>query len=167
MTTPGVSDFSPEALLERLDGAAVEYVVIGGLAAVLHGASHVTGDLDICYSREPANLRKLADAVAPLNPRPRGAPADPSFQMDAATLRAGLNFTLTTDAGDIDLIGEVSGLGGYDRVVERSETVDVAGTLVRVLSLDGLIAAKRATGRAKDRILLNELEILRRLRDEE
>lgn len=167
MTAESSSDFSPETLLGRLDVAGVDYVVIGGLAAVFHGASHVTGDLDICYSRDPENLRRLSHALEPLAPRLRGAPPDLPFRLDERTLRAGLNFTLTTEVGDLDLIGEVSGIGGYDQVLSHSETVDVGGATVRVLSLEGLIVSKRAVAREKDRIMVAELEIMRRLRSGE
>jgi predicted nucleotidyltransferase len=167
MTAKARSDFSPGTLLDRLREAGVEYVVIGGLAAVFHGASHVTGDLDVCYNRDRENLRRLSRALQPLSPRLRGAPPDLPFKLDERTLRAGLNFTLTTDAGDLDLIGEVSGIGHYEQVLSYSERVEVGGETVRILSLEGLILSKRAAGREKDRILLRELEIIRRLRSAE
>ena len=83
----------------------VDFVVIGAVALVLHGSARVTRDLDLCYSREPPNLRALSAALKPLAPTLRGAPDTLPFTLDAATLASGLNFTLTCSAGDLDLLG--------------------------------------------------------------
>lgn len=104
-----------EKLLKTLDDHGVEFVIIGGAAAVLHGSAYVTGDLDVCYSREKENLKKLALALASFNPSLRGAPRDLPFHCDADTLRSGMNFTLMTDLGDVDILGEVTGLGSYEK----------------------------------------------------
>jgi predicted nucleotidyltransferase len=147
-------------LFRRLSAEQVEFVVIGGLAVISHGHVRATLDLDICYARTPENLERLARALAPLRPRLRGAPAELPFFWDTRTLRNGLNFTLTTTAGDIDALGEVTGLGGYGEIALRSETVDLYGAKVRIMSLAELIRSKAAAGRAKD---LVDLEALRRL----
>lgn len=147
-------------LFHRLSDAGVEFVVIGGLAVISHGHVRATLDLDICYARTPENLKRLVAALAPLQPRLRGAPAELPFFWDEQTLRNGLNFTLTTSAGDIDTLGEVTGLGGYGEIALRAETIDLYGANVRVLSLPDLIRSKAAAGRAKD---LVDLEALRRL----
>lgn len=102
-----------EAAVQHLCDAGVEFVVIGGWAAIFHGSAHVTSDLDICYSRDKENLRKLAGALAPHYPRPRGFPDNLPFVWDAATLANGTVFTLVTDLGIIDLLAEVSGIGAY------------------------------------------------------
>lgn len=101
-----------EKLLKALYDQELEFVIIGGAAAVLHGSAYVTGDLDICYSREKENLKRLATALAAFNPSLRGAPKDLPFQLDVDSLKSGLNFTLTTDLGDLDLLGEVTGARG-------------------------------------------------------
>ncbi len=121
----------------------VEYVVIGGLALISHGSDYVT-----------------------IHPYLRGAPPGLPFKFDAATIQAGLNFTLITDLGDIDFLGEVSGIGDYQKVVAMSDEKEIYEIRVRILSLDGLIAAKKAAGRTKDKLHLLELEELRKLRDE-
>jgi hypothetical protein len=100
-----------ENAVQALCDAGVDFVVIGGLAATLHGSAQVTYDLDICYSRALANLHRLIDALAPFHPRPRGIPFGLPFVWDAATLRNGTVFTLQTDLGEIDLLAEVTGLG--------------------------------------------------------
>ncbi|MGQ0655275.1 MAG: nucleotidyltransferase, partial [Betaproteobacteria bacterium] len=79
----------------------MEFVVVGGVAMVLRGSSRVTVDLDVCYSRDVENLRRLAAALAPYRPRLRGAPPELPFQWDERTLASGLNFTLATDLGDV------------------------------------------------------------------
>jgi predicted nucleotidyltransferase len=154
-----------EKLVKTLDNHGVEFVIIGGAAAVLHGSAYVTGDLDVCYSREKGNLKKLAVALAPFNPSLRGAPRGLPFQLDESTLRSGLNFTLTTDVGDVDILGEVTGLGSYEKLLPLSEQMEIFGICCQVLTLEGLIKSKRAVGRAKDLMLLPELEALLEIRN--
>jgi hypothetical protein len=153
-----------EKLLKTLDDNGVEFVVIGGAAAVLHGSAYVTADLDVCYSREKENLKKLAIALAPFNPSLRGAPKNLPFRLDADSPKSGLNFTLTTDLGDLDILGEVTGLGGYGAALPFSEELEIFGMRCKVLTLEGLIKNKRALGRAKDLRVLPELETLPEIR---
>lgn len=156
-----------EKILSCLVNDGVEFVIIGGLAATVHGSSYMTHDLDICYARDHTNLERLAQSLTPLHPRLRGAPAGIPFLWDAKTLQFGLNFTLETDFGDLDLIGEVAGIGMYDSVRQASISVELFGVECAILSLDKLIAAKRAAGRPKDKLVLPELEALRETLDEE
>ena len=149
-----------EALLKTLGEADVKFVVIGGVAMYAHGSTRLTRDLDICYERSPANLEGLARTLSPYHPRLRGAPDTVAFCLDARALSHGMNFTLSTDLGDIDLIGDVPGLGQYPQVEHWTTTVEVEGALCRVLSLPGLIQSKRASGRPRDLEALRELEAL-------
>jgi predicted nucleotidyltransferase len=153
-----------EKLLKALYDQEVEFVIIGGAAAVLHGSAYVTGDLDICYSRRKEILKRLAMALAPIKPSLRGAPQDLPFRLDERTLQSGLNFTLTTDLGDVDILGEVTGLGSYEKLLPFSEEMEVFGMRCKVLTLEGLIKTKRAVGRKKDLMLLPELEALLAIR---
>jgi hypothetical protein len=106
------------------------------VALVLHGSARVTRDLDIAYARSDLNLERVSAALRPFEPRLRGAPANLPFRLDVPTLRSGLNFTLTTSAGDIDLLGEILGLGDF-AVIERFTTiVAVYERQVRVLNLE-------------------------------
>lgn len=132
-----------ERLLGALCKADVAFVVIGGMAAVAQGSSYVTADLDICYQRQPRNYERLSRALQPFHPQLRGAPADLPFILDAATLKAGLNFTLTTDGGDLDLMGEVKGLGDYEAVRAHAEEVEIYGYPVLVLTLAGSFTLSR------------------------
>src|SRR5216683_2492301 len=153
-------------ILRQLTKGQVDFVVIGGLAMTLNGSAYITNDVDVCYSRTPQNIARLAAALEPLHLYLRGVPQGLPFRFDVATIQAGLNFTLTTDLGDLDVLGEVSGIGFYDQVLAMSEEKEVYGLKVRVLSLDGLVAAKKAAGRTKDKLHLLELEELKKLRDE-
>ena len=139
----------------------VDFVVIGGMAIRTHGSSYLTQDLDICYSRDRENLKKIVEALAHAKPRPRGIPADFPFVWDVATLYNGTNFTLETTLGDIDMLGEVKGVGIYHDAVNESVVVDVDGYKVNVLSIDGLIRAKTEAGREKDVPGLKELYALK------
>ena len=149
-----------EEILPHLIGHEVDFVIIGGVAITWHGSAYVTYDLDLCYSRSRVNLERIANALAPFHPRPRDFPNDLPFVWDKQTLQNGTNFTLTTDLGDIDLLGEVSGLGDYEAVRASAVILQVFGLTCQVLSLVGLIAAKRAAGRPKDLLVLPELEAL-------
>jgi hypothetical protein len=139
----------------------VDFILVGGVAATIHGSARLTLDLDIVYSRDPGNLRRLAAALAPHATYPRGAPEGLPFRWDAGTLARGLNFTLTTRIGDIDLLGEIVGGGRYEALVDDTIDVTVFGDHCRCLALDRLIAVKRAAGRPKDYEVLAELETLR------
>lgn len=147
-------------VLQILLAGGVEFVLIGGGAAAAHGAARVTYDIDVVYRRTPENLQKLVDALAPHQPFLRGAPPDLPFLWDAETLRRGLNFTLTTDAGDLDLLGEVAGGGTYENLLSHSLELQVFGLRCSCLALPTLIAVKRAAGRPKDFEAIAELQAL-------
>jgi len=153
--------------LEFLGRHEIECVIVGGVAATLHGSAIPTTDLDICYSRSPPNLQKLATALQSVHARLRNAPADLPFRLDEETLRKGLNFTFVTDVGDLDLLGEVRGIGFYAETVEGASSFEVVGYEFKVIALDKLIIAKRTAGRAKDLGVLPELEAIweRQLRE--
>ena len=151
-------------LLTILCEADVAFVVVGGMAAVAQGSAYLTADLDICYQRTSTNHQRLSDALKPVNPRLRGAPAGLPFVLDPSTLKAGLNFTLMTDVGDIDLLGEVSGLGFYEEVRKQAEEVELYTHRLWVLTIEGLIQSKQAAGRDKDLRLIPELKALQALR---
>jgi hypothetical protein len=149
-------------LIEALRAEGVRFVIIGGVAMVLRGSSRTTVDLDLCYERSKENLERLARSVAPFTPRLRGAPPELPFLWDAQTLRSGLNFTLSTSAGDLDLLGEVPGLGMFDAVASHASELDIYDAPCLVLDLDGLELAKRAAARVKDLLDLAEIELIRK-----
>ncbi|MDQ6760168.1 MAG: nucleotidyltransferase [Acidobacteriota bacterium] len=144
--------------IEVLSDAEVDFVIIGGVAAIFHGSSRVTYDLDICYSRSASNLRRLVVALAPFHPRPRGFPRILPFVWDEGTLRNATVLTLQTDIGSIDLLAEVPGLGTFAEVKRDSIMVEAFERQIASLDLPGLIQSKRAAGREKDISALPELE---------
>ncbi len=157
-----MNDF--EVLLKALGSHGVQFVIIGGVAATVHGSARLTSDLDVVYERSPENLQRLAEAFSPLKPYLRGAPPGLPFTFDRDTLRRGLNFTLTTAAGPVDVLGEVTGVGDYYDVLKVSEEVPLFGSNYRCINLDYLILSKRAAGRPKDLEAVAELEMIRRER---
>jgi predicted nucleotidyltransferase len=151
---------SVDTAVQLLVDAGVEFVIIGGWSAILHGRDKGGIDLDLCLSRESDNLRRLLQALAPFHPRSRDLSEGSPFNWDEATLRNATILKLDTDLGPIDLHAEVSGLGAYEEVKAESITVEAFGRRVHTLDLKSLIKAKRAAGRAKDIQILPELESL-------
>lgn len=149
-------------LLAALVHAGVEFIVIGGMAATAHGSAHVTVTLDIVYYRTRDNIARLVAALSSLQPYLRGAPAGLPFRFDADTIKRGLNFTLVTAAGDLDIMGEVAGGGTYEALFPRSDACKVFDAEVRFVDLETLIHLERAAGRLKDLERIAELEALTR-----
>jgi hypothetical protein len=147
------------ALLRALGDAHVEFIVVGGAAATAQGSVRLTLDLDVVYRRTPENMTRVVNSLIRHHPYLRGAPQGLPFRWDVDTLTHGLNFTLVTDLGSIDCLGEIVG-GGYDALLPDSELLTLFGVECRVLSLEQLIQVKRATGRVKDLEALAELEAI-------
>lgn len=148
-------------LLRALGGAGVDYILVGGVAAAAHGSARATQDVDIVYRRDPENLKRLVIALGALHPYLRGAPPGLPFRFDAETLAQGLNFTLTTSLGWIDLLGEITGGGKFDDLAQHAVVIEVFGVECRILDLPTLIQTKRAAGRPKDLEAIAELEVIR------
>ncbi|MBK5097995.1 MAG: hypothetical protein JJE01_09435 [Gemmatimonadetes bacterium] len=158
-----MTDF--QRLVGSLAEGDVDFVIVGGLAATVHGSARLTQDIDVVYARDEANLARLVEALAPFEPYLRGAPPGLPFEWSADTLRRGLNFTLTTSVGDIDLLGEITGGGGYTDLLAHTIEIDLFGQECRCLDLQSLIRTKRAAGRPRDLQMLAELEALLEERD--
>lgn len=154
-----MTDF--ERLLAALAERDARVIIIGGFAAIAHGSAFLTVDLDLVYQRTSANIERLVAAIAPLDPYLRGAPPGLPFRLDAETMARGLNFTLRTTAGDIDLLGEAAGGGTYEALLPHTEVREVLGHRCRFVDLPTLIRLKRAAGRPKDLERIAELEALR------
>ncbi len=159
-------EFRPTALIKRLVHHGVDFVVIGGIAMVAHGSARVTRDLDICYATDPANLDALAAAMASLGARLRGVVEDVPFVPDARTLRLSSLLTLSTPDGDIDLLAAPPGAPPYEQLRARAQRVTLDGVAVLIASLDDLAVMKRAAGRAKDQLDLEEIDVIRRLQSQ-
>ena len=157
--------FDPERLLQTLNRHEVAYVVVGGMAAVAHGSTLPTEDVDISPARDRANLDRLGGALRELNARIRTEhePDGVAFPCDGAFIEAQqLMLNLTTDVGDVDLTLAPAGFpAGYDDLVARSVAIDVGdGVATRIAALDDVIASKRAAGRNKDIAALPYLDAL-------
>jgi hypothetical protein len=138
----------------------VDFILIGGMAAILHGSARVTFDVDLIYSRKYENIERLAAALAPGVPYLRDAPPNLPFAWDAKTIRSGLNFSLTTNLGDVDLFGELAGGDTYHDLLPHSFDVDAFGVRFKCVDLPTLICIKETAGRPKDREAVAELRVL-------
>jgi hypothetical protein len=156
----GPADYRPDDVVRLLGRHGVRYVLIGGLAAVTQGASLVTQDVDLCHARDDDNLTRLADALREVHAKVRGTDPGLPFRLDARTL-ANDAFTFTSDLGAIDLLATPAGTEGFDDLARTADTFELFGQRVLVASLDDLIRMKRAAGRTKDLLAVEELGALR------
>ena len=156
--------FEPRRMLGLLTAGGVDFVLIGGYAAVLHGSPRITRDLDVCYATDPENLRGLGKVLSELNARPAGVAEELPFAADEATLARVELLTLETDAGRLDLMTAPAGSPGYERLRSNAARYDIGGFLVKVAEIDDLLAMKAAAGRPKDLVDISELEAIAGLR---
>lgn len=131
---------------------------MGGAAATAHGSARLTLDLDIVYNRSKENIARIVKALTPIEPYLRGAPAGLPFDWSVETIEKGLNFTLITSLGALDLLGEIVGGGGYEQLFQTTIPVEIGGAKCLCLSLERLIDVKRAAGRPKDLEVIAELQ---------
>jgi hypothetical protein len=155
---------SVEAILRRLVERGVDFVVIGGIAAVLHGSARNTFDLDICFATDAANLSALGDVLTALGARLKGVDEEVPFVPDARALRQVELLTLVTTLGELDVLSRPPGAPTYQELRGNADRYDVGGFNVLVASIDDLIAMKQAAARAKDLLDIEELEAIKRLR---
>ncbi len=151
---------SLHVLLQRFADAGLEFVVVGGFAGVLHGSSYVTNDLDVCAVMSPETIVKLREALADLHPVHRLTPQRLSFLEHPPAGQPLANVYLETDAGIVDMLGSVLGIGDYHALVRQAIEVPLFGRKYRVISLEDLIKAKEALGREKDLLTAKELRAI-------
>ena len=152
------------SLLGRLARAHVDFVVIGGVAVIAHGYERNTRDLDICYSREPANLELLGQVLVDLGARLRNIDGDIPFVPDARTLRGTQILTLDTPEGGLDLLVDPDGSPGYEALKADAEPIDFDGREILIASIEDLLAMKRAANRLQDQTDIEALTAIQRLR---
>ena len=157
-------ELDPEPILRALVQRGVDFVVIGGIAAVLHGSARLTYDLDLCFAPDAANLSALGDVLVALGARLRGVDDAVPFVPDAATLRRVEVLTLATAAGDVDVLARPAGAPSYEALRRRADRYEIGSFSVLVASVEDLIAMKRAAGRPKDLADVAELEAILRVR---
>ena len=134
--------------------------MVGGFAAVAHGVTLLTQDIDVGCRFTPANLMRLQEALSDLHPIHRMPPERPPLLLTPETATEFRNLYLETDWGQLDCLGEVLGVGGYDQVLAQSIEVQLAGGPCRILGIDGLMRAKQAMGRDKDRETILQLRAI-------
>ena len=147
-------------ILQMLIAADVKFILVGAYAAIARGSQQRTEDLDICYERTPANYKRLTEVLRPLHAKPIDLPPELKVSFDESSLSQGTNFTLRTDEGRLDLLGELSGVGGYKELLDESTLVEYSDVKCRVASLEQIIRSKEAANRPKDRLALPELRAL-------
>lgn len=152
-----------DEILRRLVERGVDFVVIGGIAAVLHGSPRNTFDLDICFGADDANLAALGDVLTALGARLKGVDEDVPFVPDVRTLRQVELLTLVTSLGELDVLARPPGAPPYRELRQNADRYDLGGFNVSVASIDDLIAMKQAAGRAKDLLDVEELGAIKRL----
>ena len=147
-------------LLQRFTDAGLDFVVVGGFAGVLHGSSYVTDDLDICAVLTSDNVAKLRTALADLHPVHRITHKKLSFLEHPPVGQPVANLYLETDAGVVDVLGSILGLGDFDALRRDAVEIPLFGRRCRVISLEDLIRAKEAMGREKDLLTAKELRAI-------
>ncbi len=158
--------FEPREILRRLTERGVDFVVIGGYAAVLHGSPRITQDLDITFATDPPNLEVLGTVLGELRARLYGVYDDVPFVADGRTLARAELLTLQTDLGKLDLLARPAGAPPYATLRRRAASFDVGGFLVRVADIEELIEMKEVVGRPKDLADIAELDAIARLRSD-
>jgi predicted nucleotidyltransferase len=152
---------STHPLLSRLLQHNVEFVLIGGMAAIAHGSSKVTEDVDVCAPFHPENLRRIVEAVQDIDPRYRMTPKRLPLPTDSTALHGFKNLYLITREGQLDILSEVDGAGDFALLKQHAEAFLVEGNTVLVMGLDDLIRSKSHLGRPKDRQVVAELQLVK------
>ena len=147
-------------LLQRLSDAKIDFVIVGGFAAMLHGSSLLTRDLDVCAVLTAENLDKLRDVFRDLHPVHRMTPQRLSFLDNPDPGSSLNNLYLQTDLGPLDLLSTITGVGDFERVRSASIEVELFGKKTQVMAIEDLIKAKQALGREKDWLAVKELRAI-------
>jgi hypothetical protein len=147
-------------LLQRLCDADIDFVIVGGFAAMLHGSSMLTRDLDVCALLTDTTIAKLRETFRDLHPTHRHTPQRLSFldNPDPGVLLK--NVYIQTDLGPLDVMGSITGIESFAVLRSHAVPFDLFGRKVFVISLDDLIKAKEALGRNKDLLTAQELRVI-------
>ncbi len=165
--SPSTAKSDLRQIAEVMDAHQVEFLVIGGQAETLMGSPRVTYDVDLCYRRTADNMARLASALRALCACLRNVPAGVPFLLDARTLEMGSNFTFHTSVVNLDVLGYVEPIGGYDELLRSAESYQlIDGRIVRTIGLDDLIRVKTTIKRFKDGESMYQLLAIKRIRDE-
>lgn len=154
-------------VIEVFAESKVQFVVVGEIVAFIYDLPRGSFAFEICYARRAENVKQIVVALAPYNPLPRGFTTDSSFEWNEQILSNEKIIRLKTELGNIDLLAEVEGIGDYEKVKAESTTNQVSGVDVNILSIKGLLQAKKAAGCPKDLLVIPELEALQEALSEE
>ncbi len=151
-------------LIERLFKADVDFVIIGGFAGIVYGCTYVTQDIDVCCDFSAANLLRLQKAITDLQPVHRMTPKRPKLELTEENCSQYKNLYLDTDIGQLDCISFIDSVGGYEKVKQNSNLIEVDDMQFRVLNLDALIETKKAMNRPRDKETVLQLEAIKKLK---
>jgi hypothetical protein len=149
-----------ESLLVRLVERRLEFVIVGGYAAVTHGVGLMTKDIDICCPFDRESLLRLQATLADLHPLHRMTPQRLPLELNDENIARLKNLYLQTDLGQLDCLSEVKGVGDFAEVRRQSIEVELPAGPCRILSLDALIRAKEAMGGPKDKLTILQLKAI-------
>jgi predicted nucleotidyltransferase len=153
-----------EKILKVLAEGGIDFVVIGGFAAVTHGSQYLTQDVDVCMVLTPQSVEKIRKALAPLDPVHRMTAQKLPFATFPKSTEGLRNLYLRTRYGVLDILTEVEGVGGLDAIRDRANTSLADGVAYKVISLPDLITCKETVGRDKDLLVAKELRAIAALR---
>ncbi|MEC9373446.1 MAG: nucleotidyltransferase [Planctomycetota bacterium] len=148
-------------LIRRLLDQRAEFIIVGGVAAYMHGSSYPTDDVDIVAPFSPDNISRILEALAPLHPRHAITPGRRPITESADEIAGWKNLYVVTDAGRLDILGELPPFANYDEVAARARKSTIGGLKCKVISIDDLITLKSHLGREKDRLVERELRAIR------
>ncbi len=148
-------------LLKILTESDIDFVIIGGFAAMIYGSSQVTQDIDLCIAMNPENIEKFRKTLGPYHPVHRMTPQKLSFLKHPEELKGIKNLYVKTDLGVLDILGELPGVGSYSEIASRAIDTEFLGHKVKLVSIDDLIKSKKIVGRPKDHATVLELNVIR------
>lgn len=151
-----------QSLLKFLVKSPLDFVIIGGFAAVLHGCNQTTRDIDICLMLSPEQIELLREILKPLHPKLRTTSKKQSFLVYPQDLTNVKNLYLETDLGVFDVVSHVEGVGNFYDVLKNAKEIELYENRCHVISIDDLIKSKKALGRHRDLVIVEELEVIRK-----
>ncbi len=156
-----MSDQDTTGLIKRLTDSSVDFVIVGGAASFAHGSTYVTEDLDVALRFTSGNIEKLFNAIRELNPRHALTPGKRRITETPDDVAGWKNIYFSTDAGRLDVLGEIPPVDSYDKLREDARRMLFAGTECLIASIDHLIAMKSLLGRPKDLLVVEQLRAIR------
>lgn len=150
-----------QKLLQFLVQSPLDFVIIGGFAAVLHGCNQSTRDIDVCFALSPEQIQLLRQILTPLHPRHRMTHEKLSFLTHPADLTGIKNLYLETDLGILDIVSQVEAVGDFYNVLKNSTEIELYGGKCHLISIDDLIKSKTALGRHRDLVVVEELKLIK------